>query len=166
MAEPVSPVDSKDDDSSRVPPRNRLLSSVCKPWVLLVLLLAILATVVYRHRDTWVTLLTTGSLEPPVYVHPTGQPMGKPVGDVRDGFHPRVVIPREQHRFPPITEFPVAKAADVVGTKPEFRIRDNELVLGISVGDESRAYPINMLTGPQREIINDTVGGIPLAATW
>ena len=28
------------------------------------------------------------------------------------------------------------------------------------VGKAARAYPINMLTGPQREIINDRLGGI------
>jgi len=43
---------------------------------------------------------------------------------------------------------------------------DNELVLGLELNGEARAYPINMLTGPSREIINDTLGGIPIAATW
>ena len=31
---------------------------------------------------------------------------------------------------------------------------------------QARAYPINMLTGPSREIINDVLGGVPIAATW
>jgi hypothetical protein len=34
------------------------------------------------------------------------------------------------------------------------------------VKGESRADPINMLTGPQREIINDRLGGRAIAATW
>ena len=42
----------------------------------------------------------------------------------------------------------------------------SELVLGVTVGKESRAYPINMLTGPSREILNDTLGGQAIAATW
>jgi hypothetical protein len=39
-------------------------------------------------------------------------------------------------------------------------------VLGVSIGDQSRAYPINMLTGPRREIINDELAGHAIAATW
>ena len=38
------------------------------------------------------------------------------------------------------------------------QVRDNELVLGVSVGGAARAYPINMLTGPRREIVNDRLG--------
>ena len=53
---------------------------------------------------------------------------------------------------------------------PAARVKDQvfegELVLGIVVNGQARAYPINMLTGPRREIINDTVGRVPLAATW
>jgi hypothetical protein len=39
-------------------------------------------------------------------------------------------------------------------------------VLGVVVGKEARAYPINMLTNPTREIINDKLGGRAIAATW
>ncbi len=46
------------------------------------------------------------------------------------------------------------------------RLKDDELVLGIALDGASRAYPLNMLTGPNREIINDEVGGRPIAATW
>ncbi len=45
-------------------------------------------------------------------------------------------------------------------------MRPPELVLGVGVGNASRAYPINMLTGPSREILNDTLGGRAIAATW
>ena len=46
------------------------------------------------------------------------------------------------------------------------QVRDDELVLGVAINGEARAYPINMLTNPTREIINDTVGGRAIAATW
>lgn len=75
-----------------------------------------------------------------------------------DEFQPRTVIPRA---FPPITEFPVATAE-----KANRELNDAELVLGVVVEGEARAYPINMLTGPQREILNDTLGGKAIAATW
>ncbi len=73
-------------------------------------------------------------------------------------FRPQVVIPRA---FPAITSPPTLTADEAAN-----KIRDNELVLGVTVGDESRAYPINMLTGPRREIINDRLGGHDIAATW
>lgn len=48
----------------------------------------------------------------------------------------------------------------------EDLIRDYDLVLGVVVEGMARAYPINMLTGPDREIVNDSLGGKRIAATW
>ena len=62
---------------------------------------------------------------------------------------------------PPIVDAPVMTAGEV-----KDEVTDNELVLGVVVNGEARAYPINMLTGPSREIINDTLGGTAIAATW
>jgi hypothetical protein len=39
-----------------------------------------------------------------------------------------------------------------------------ELVVGITIGSESRAYPVRLLS--LHEVINDVVGGWPLAITW
>lgn len=74
-------------------------------------------------------------------------------------FKPRVVIPRA---FPAIKDFVVVAGAGA----GEKVVRDEELVLGVVVGGKSRAYPINQLTGPRREIINDKLGGVAIAATW
>ena len=73
-------------------------------------------------------------------------------------FNPRTLIRKP---FPAITKFPVISAEKARG-----KINDAELVLGVVVGNEARAYPINMLTGPRREILNDTLGGKAIAATW
>ena len=43
-------------------------------------------------------------------------------------------------------------------------VRDTDQVLGVNMGGESRAYPIPFLSW--HEIVNDTVGGVPVAATW
>ena len=54
-------------------------------------------------------------------------------------------------------------------SKPDnmrHQVAESDLVLGLVVGKQARAYPINMLTGPQREIINDELGGRAIAATW
>ncbi len=79
------------------------------------------------------------------------------VSDDELEFRPREVI-RPQ---PAITSPPVIDAGDVT-----TQVNGNELVLGVVVEGEARAYPINMLTGPRREIINDTLGGAAIAATW
>ena len=41
---------------------------------------------------------------------------------------------------------------------------DGHLVIGLSIGDEHRAYSTAFLSG--HEIVNDTVGGEPMAVTW
>jgi len=63
--------------------------------------------------------------------------------------------------FEPITEFDVREAVQM-----GEELAAEELVLGVVVGQKARAYPINMLTGPSREIINDRLGGQAIAATW
>jgi hypothetical protein len=78
-------------------------------------------------------------------------------GQPGDDFRPTKVL----NPLPPITEFPVKQVREVGdGLNP------SELVIGVTVGKESRAYPVNMLTGPKREILNDTLGGKAIAATW
>lgn len=87
-----------------------------------------------------------------VFVLPAVTALGK-----EPAFEPRRVV----RPFPPIKDAPVKKASEV-----EDEVLPQELVLGVEVGGDARAYPINMLTGPSREIINDVVGGRAIAATW
>ena len=53
---------------------------------------------------------------------------------------------------------------------PEFSsaqdadIDPKELVIGVELNGESRAYPIGPLV--YREMVNDSVGGIPILVTW
>ena len=75
-----------------------------------------------------------------------------------DDFHPQVVL---SHAMRAITDFPIVPVDEA-----ERKLDPAELVLGVTVGGESRAYPINALTGPHREIINDQLGGQAIAATW
>lgn len=72
-------------------------------------------------------------------------------------FNPQQLLPP----FDPIVDPDIAGS----GEASEW-VEDDELVLGVSIGDEARAYPINMLTQPTREIINDRLGGRDIAATW
>lgn len=72
-------------------------------------------------------------------------------------FNPRVLMKPVR----PIVDAPVLPASEVTD-----EVRDNELVIGVTVDGAARAYPVNMLTGPIREIINDQLGGRSIAATW
>lgn len=71
-------------------------------------------------------------------------------------FQPRTLM----KPLPAIEDAPFIKAGEVNS------IGDKDLVLALTLNGHSRAYPINMLTGPRREIINDTLGGTSIAATW
>lgn len=51
---------------------------------------------------------------------------------------------------------------DVLGADQEYD--PEELVLGVEFDGDARAYPIAHLSA--HEIVNDTVGGHPLAVTW
>ena len=56
--------------------------------------------------------------------------------------------------------------------KPEFARMDDasewmepdELVLGVEIEGDARAYPIRILS--RHEVVNDVVGGTPVAVTW
>jgi hypothetical protein len=63
--------------------------------------------------------------------------------------------------FSPVTNFDVLSMNEAVG-----KVEDSELVLGVVVNGQTRAYPLNMITGPYREFVNDSLGGLPIAPTW
>ncbi len=43
-------------------------------------------------------------------------------------------------------------------------LKGTDLVVGLELGGDSRAYPVATLS--RHEIVNDRVGGIPIAVTW
>ena len=86
-----------------------------------------------------------------------GFALGLPAQQAEADFRPQRVLAAQ----PPITKFLTKPVREAMGA-----LNPSELVLGVTVGKDSRAYPINMLTGPQREILNDTLGGQAIAATW
>ncbi len=51
-----------------------------------------------------------------------------------------------------------------IGAGSQSTLPAGELVIGVSIGDDSRAYPIKTLRF--REIVNDRLGGIPILVTW
>lgn len=67
------------------------------------------------------------------------------------------VVPRDliSAVFDPI-HIGVAEVGEQVG--------EASLVIGVSIGSESVAYSVSYLS--RREIVNDAVGGTPIAVTW
>lgn len=48
----------------------------------------------------------------------------------------------------------------------EAKLADADLVIGVAIGEEARAYPVNLMWGPENEALNDVIAGVPVAATW
>lgn len=100
------------------------------------------------------TTVAMGQTRPPERTRGESR-IGRTPGDVNH-YNPRQVL-RKPIR--PIISPPVVSA-------DKAEILPNELVLGVEINGAARAYSINQLTGPQREIINDVLGGTAIAATW
>ena len=76
--------------------------------------------------------------------------------EVKD-FRIVTVLPRDGIRAITDPDFvPAAEASQWM--------RDREQVIGLEIGGEVKAYPINVLS--RHEIVNDVVGGTPVAVTW
>ncbi|MEM7203516.1 MAG: hypothetical protein AAF628_24845 [Planctomycetota bacterium] len=67
----------------------------------------------------------------------------------------------EALKFLPMEAPPYGTPDDVAD-----RVRDIDLVVGLQVADQAFAYPINMLGGPQREIVNDQHAGVAFCVNW
>jgi len=52
----------------------------------------------------------------------------------------------------------------VKGGEPRAQMSKDERVLGLSLNGDHRAYPVLILS--VHEIVNDVVGGVPVAVTW
>ena len=60
---------------------------------------------------------------------------------------------------PPLVDPKFVKASEAEG-----HLAPGDLVIGLSINGDHRAYPISYLDG--REVVNDTVGGAAVAVTW
>ena len=48
--------------------------------------------------------------------------------------------------------------------KVASRLGGKDLVVGVTIGEDSRVYPVPILS--RHEIVNDRISGIPFAVTW
>lgn len=107
-------------------------------------------------------------------VHPTDAPTNSPTQEtptpMADGNF------RINPRAPETGEYSFSKLLPYDGIRPVYdpqlvspsavqnHLQDDELVLGISIKDEAKAYPISVLRF--REMVNDEMAGIPTLVTW
>jgi hypothetical protein len=90
---------------------------------------------------------------------PTETPTETPTAEPTPGDEYEIVtlLPPDAIRAIDSPEFYALKEAD-----EEYQA--GELVLGVEFEGDARAYSVGMLS--RREIVNDTVGGRPIAVTW
>jgi len=52
----------------------------------------------------------------------------------------------------------------LTGAQAEAQMAPSDRVIGVSIGDDHRAYSTAQLSS--HEVVNDTIGGVPVAVTW
>jgi len=61
--------------------------------------------------------------------------------------------------------YPVRTGLELVDAD-EAGLHDDDMILGIVIEGEARAYPVNLMWKPENEVLNDTLGGAAITATW
>ena len=75
--------------------------------------------------------------------------------------------PRDRSAFTHLTEggYPLNVQPEIV-TANQIDIGDEDIVMGIVISGEARAYPVNYMNGPYHEVVNDELGGQAIAPSW
>ena len=71
----------------------------------------------------------------------------------------KIITVLGRHGIPAILDPQFLRSEDA-----SAQMKANERVIGLSIDGDHRAYPLNLLS--RHEIVNDTVGGVPVAVTW
>lgn len=69
----------------------------------------------------------------------------------------------------PAERYPLWEASRVAHAsagEADLVLDEGDIVIGVVVGGESRAYPTGYFWGPQHEILNDVLGDTPIAPSW
>ncbi|MBM4068371.1 MAG: DUF3179 domain-containing protein [Planctomycetes bacterium] len=80
-------------------------------------------------------------------------------------------LPEKNETFEPdrymLPQAPTTKITLKKVPEADRLLAAEELVLGVTIGKEARAYPINMMNHmPAHKVLNDTLGGKPIIASW
>ena len=76
------------------------------------------------------------------------------------------IIPKDEilSGGPPKDGIPAILNPKFVTGKKAFSLKTHDQVIAVKIGDDTRAYPIKILN--HHEVVNDTVGGVPIAVTF
>jgi len=61
--------------------------------------------------------------------------------------------------------YPLNLDPEILGAD-EVDIAADDLVMGVVINGEPRAYPVNYMNGPYNEVVNDELGGRAIAPSW
>ena len=77
------------------------------------------------------------------------------------------LTPRDRSEMMHINErgYPLNVNPEIVSAG-DTPMADEDIVMGVVIGGEARAYPVNYMNGPRNEVVNDRLGGTAIAATW
>ncbi|GMR24424.1 MAG: hypothetical protein BMS9Abin37_2969 [Acidobacteriota bacterium] len=75
--------------------------------------------------------------------------------------------PSDRSAFTHLTEggYPLNVDPEIVSVD-EVDFGDEDIVMGIVINGEARAYPVNYMNGPYNEVVNDELGGQAIAPSW
>ncbi len=75
--------------------------------------------------------------------------------------------PRDRSDFTMLRKggFPLNVDPEIVSAE-DVEIGDEDMVMGVVINGEPRAYPVNYMNGPFNEIVNDELGGEAIAPSW
>jgi hypothetical protein len=78
------------------------------------------------------------------------------------------VVDDKEYQFPQLLPFdgirPIYSPEFATASEAQPLLSDNELILGMEIEGQSKAYPITVLRF--REMVNDELAGIPTLVTW
>jgi hypothetical protein len=76
-------------------------------------------------------------------------------------------INRDQSTYTNLRDegYPVRTGLEIVAAD-DAELRDDDMILGVVIGKRARAYPVNLMWEPENEVLNDTLGGAAITATW
>jgi len=140
----------------------------------ILLLLTLLISACGAATTAIPSISTNTPQDTPIDIIPTEGPGNSPTQGSQAFSNPEE--PRTNPRTPIIGEYSFNQLLPFDGIRPvydpefaspaavEGLLEEDELVLGISLGDEAKAYPISVLRF--REMVNDEMAGIPTLVTW
>jgi hypothetical protein len=75
--------------------------------------------------------------------------------------------PKDRSDFTLLKEegFPLNVDPEIVPAS-EAPLEEGDMVLGVVIEGEPRAYPVNYMNGPTNEVVNDTLAGAAIAPSW